>query len=56
MYDSGNYIHAKGTAKAAVDTILHRDVGNKKKLTVVLEVTSQRGSRQRVKFKGLEQG
>jgi hypothetical protein len=43
------------TSKAAAQIVLHRDVGDKKNLTAVLEVSDQRGSKQRVKFRGLEQ-
>ncbi len=54
-YSSDHFIHARSTAMATAQIILHRDVGDKKALTVVLEVSDQRGSKQRVKFKGLEQ-
>jgi len=54
-YDSGHFIQTRSTAKATAQIILHRDVGDKNKLTVVLEISDQRGSKQRVKFKGIEQ-
>lgn len=54
-YDSGHFIHARSTAKATAQVMLHRDVGDQNALTVVLEVSDQRGSKQRVKFSGLEQ-
>lgn len=54
-YDSGYFIQARSTAKAMAQVILHRDVGNKNELTVVLEISDQRGSKQRVKFRGIEQ-
>jgi hypothetical protein len=53
-YDSGNFIQARSTAEATAQIMLQRDVGDKEKLTVVLEVSDQRGSRERVKFKNLE--
>lgn len=53
-YDSQHFIHARSTTKAAADIMLHRDVGSqKRKLTVLLEVSDQRGSKRRVKFKDL---
>jgi hypothetical protein len=53
-YDSQHFIHARSTTKATAQIVLHRDIGSKKrKLTAVLEISDQRGSRQRVKFKDL---